>query len=62
MPVYQDRVSGRGMTFVTTYGGSQLYADIARAMSGKIHSDSVTQIGVGVTKTGGKYYTTVIIE
>ena len=62
MPVYKDRVSGRGMTFVTTYGGSQLYADIARAMSGKIHSDSSTKIGVGVTKTGGKYYTTVIIE
>ncbi len=59
---YNDRVSGRGMTFVTTYGGSQLYADIARAMSGKIHSDSATKIGVGVTKTGGKYYTTVIIE
>ena len=38
------------------------YADIARALSGKIHSDSVTKIGVGVTKTGGKYYTTVIIE
>lgn len=62
MPVYKDRVSGRGMTFVTTYGGSQLYADIARAMSGKIHSDSASKIGVGVTKTGGKYYTTVIIE
>ena len=62
MPIYKDRVSGRGMTFVTTYGGSQLYADIARAMSGKIHSDSSTKIGVGVTKTGGKYYTTVIIE
>lgn len=62
MPVYNDRVTGRGMTFVTTYGGSQLYADIARAMSGMIHSDSATKIGVGVTKTGGKYYTTVIIE
>ncbi len=59
---YNDRVSGRGMTFVTTYGGSQLYADIARAMSSKIHSDSATKIGVGVTKSGGKYYTTVIIE
>lgn len=62
MPIYKDRVSGRGMTFVTTYGGSQLYADVARAMSGRIHSDSATKIGVGVTKTGGKYYTTVIIE
>ena len=62
MPGYGDRVSGRGMTFVTTYGGSQLYADIAKAMSGKIHSDTATQIGVGVSKAGGKYYTTVIIE
>ncbi len=62
LPGYNDRVSGRGMTFVTTYGGSQLYADVARAMSSKIHSDSVTKIGVGVTKTGGKYYTAVIIE
>lgn len=62
MAIYNDRVSGRGMTFVTTYGGSRLYADIARAMSSKIHSDSATKIGVGVTKTGGKYYTTVIIE
>ena len=62
MPMYEDRVSGRGMTFVTTYGGSRLYADIARAMSGKIHSDSSTKIGVGVSRSGDKYYTTVIIE
>ncbi len=62
MPGYTDRVSGRGMTFVTSYGGSQLYADIAKAMSGRIHSDSATKIGVGVSKSGGKYYTTVIIE
>ena len=62
MKGFEDRVSGRGMTFVTTYGGSQLYADIARAMSSKIHSDSATIIGVGVAKSNGKYYTTVIIE
>lgn len=62
MPGFEDRVSGRGMTFVTTYGGSQLYADIAKAMSSRIHSDSATKIGVGVSKSGGKYYTTVIIE
>ncbi len=62
MPAYADRVSGRGMNFVTTYGGSKLYADIARAMSSKIHSDSATKIGVGVAKSGSKYYTTVIIE
>lgn len=62
MKGFEDRVSGRGMTFVTTYGGSQLYADIARAMSSKIHSDSATQIGVGVVKSNNKYYTTVIIE
>lgn len=62
MPIYQDRVSGRGMAFVTTYGGSRLYADIARAMSGKIHSDSSTKIGVGVSRSGDKYYTVVIIE
>lgn len=62
MKGFEDRVSGRGMTFVTTYGGVQLYSDIARAMSGKIHSDSATEIGVGVFKSGGKYYTTVIIE
>lgn len=62
MKGFEDKVSGRGMTFVTTYGGSQLYADIARAMSSKIHSDSATQIGVGVFKANNKYYTTVIIE
>ncbi len=62
MPGFEDKVSGRGMTFVTTYGGSQLYADIARSMSSRIHSDSATKIGVGVLKAGGKYYTTVIIE
>ena len=62
MPGYSERVSGRGQTFITTYGGSQLYADIAKAMSGRIHSDSATKIGVGVSKSGGKYYTTVIIE
>lgn len=62
LPGYSDRVSGRGQTFITTYGGSQLYADIAKAMSGRIHSDSATKIGVGVSKSGGKYYTTVIIE
>ena len=62
MKGFEDKTSGRGMTFVTTYGGSQLYADIARAMSGRIHSDSATAIGVGVVKANGKYYTTVIIE
>ena len=62
LPGYSDRVSGRGQTFITTYGGSQLYADIAKAMSVRIHSDSATKIGVGVSKSGGKYYTTVIIE
>jgi hypothetical protein len=62
MPGYSERVSGRGQTFITTYGGSQLYADIAKAMSGRIHSDSATAIGVGVVKANGKYYTTVIIE
>ncbi|MBR6785489.1 MAG: hypothetical protein IKM25_04505 [Clostridia bacterium] len=62
MKGFEDEVSGRGMTFVTTYGGGQLYADVARAMSSKIHSDSATKIGVGVFKANGKYYTTVIIE
>lgn len=62
MKGYEDKISGRGTTFVTSYGGAQLYADIAKSMSGKIHSDSATKIGVGVSKLGGKYYTTVIIE
>lgn len=62
MPGYQDKVSGRGMTFITEYGGSRLYADVARSMSSLIHSDSVSKIGVGVSRYNGKYYTTVIIE
>lgn len=58
-----DGYSGMGSMFETTYGGQSIYtSNIEPSMSTQILNPDATQIGVGVYKFKGVYYTTVIIQ
>ncbi len=49
-------------TFVTEYGGQQLYKEIKASLESKAMSVNTAKIAVGVVKYQEKYYTTVIFE
>lgn len=49
-------------TFITEYGGQQLYQEIKAALQSKAMSINSTTVAVGVVKHQGKYYTTVLFE
>ncbi len=57
-----DEQSSGGYKFDTSYGGSGVYNDIKASLSEKLLSPDTTQIGVGVMKLNGKYFTTVVIQ
>lgn len=57
-----EEQSSGGYAFDTSYGGSSLYNDVKSSMSGTILSPDATEVGVGVMKLNGQYFTTVIIK
>lgn len=59
--MHAEQSSG-GYSFDTSYGGSGVYNDINASLSSKLLSAETTEIGVGVMKLNGKYFTTVVIR
>ncbi len=59
---YGEPNTAGASTFVTEYGGQQLYKDIKSSLESKAMSVNTTKIAVGIVKYQEKYYTTVIFE
>ncbi len=57
-----DDGNSRGYILDTSYGGQQIYIDMYDMMSSAILSADSTQVGVGVAKMNGQYFTTIIIQ
>ncbi len=58
--VYGNNQNSSAYTLITKYGGNPVYQTVAAANRAKIMSADTTEIGVGVVKYEGQYYTTVI--
>lgn len=59
---YGEPNAAGASTFITEYGGQQLYKEIKSSLESKAMSVNTTKIAVGVVKYQEKYYTTVIFE
>ncbi len=58
--IYGNKQNASAYTLITKYGGNPVYQTVAAANKAKIMSPDTTEIGVGVVKYEGQYYTTVI--
>ncbi len=58
--IYGNNQNGSAYTLVTKYGGNPVYQTVAAANKSRIMSADTTEIGVGVVKYNGQYYTSVI--
>ncbi len=62
LPDIYGQGNGNAYTLVTKYGGNPVYQTVAAANRDKIMSAETTQIGVGVVKYEGQYYTSVLFN
>lgn len=59
----KDTSHSKLYSYTTSYGGKSLYNVISTSGGGSTSmSESVSSVGVGVIKSNGKYYTTIIFE
>ena len=62
LPDIYGKGNDKAYTLITKYGGNPVYQQVAAANREKVMSADTTQIGVGVVKYEGQYYTSVLFN
>ena len=60
-PDIYGKGNGNAYTLITKYGGNPVYQQVAAANRERLMSEDTKQIGVGVVKYEGQYYTSVLL-
>lgn len=61
LPDIYGKSNGNAYTLITKYGGNPVYQQVAAANRERLMSADTKQIGVGVVKYEGQYYTSVLL-